>query len=1650
MRGMNNNDYINNRPYEVSVWTLQDSFISVLKWSDSEFKGTIQNPKMKLGSDGTQNFSFSIPMSLYIKDKWVDNPVWYNTTNGNLIANMRKIKVIFNKKTEEEEVVEFLITNVKQSHSNGIPMCDIESEGLAFHELGKRGYKIELSADVFYERDSEAFKDGLEIKDEEANPVIVNSLEPTIDYWCGAEECLDLTRADTDEEIKDPRRWYYRVEMDWSSYSDAGHRDPHKIYDEEYVSSWNGDGIAVQVESYREKWHVMDESHSNMYNLTQNIAKAFGVYCRYKYLYDNNYHIIGRLIIFYNNFFYEREGILEFTYPYTTNEVTRNIDSNDIVTKMIVDTIDDDSMTGFLSITNTEANKTQEDYILNFDYLYEVGTITEDQYQYISKYEEKIREANEEIIPYQDRISALNQEQIDVEAKLAIAEAGRIAAEQNRDDTQKEIDSLAASDGTANTTISYSTGITPIPYTEGSQSYYKIELATKGIISNTIKLYKSISGTTPTEPLKGWRVKTKDGQVVGVTHIVIDGVAPAQIYIKYDYDPAKYYTEILNTWTTRINKYKAEKREYSSRLDEIEGLLEGYQTDLKDALANKKALVEDFELMMGPALREGHWTPENYSDFGDKFIKTLSLPTYATGDSLPLLSEEEDKLSSMWDANLFPDEQKNYYLYSVNEIKKYYPCFRLNHNMCEKIYEILNSGEIPSIIYYDYAAADIEDKSYHWRSIPLGGGAELGFVLDTNEKHVRTVIIITEAEEMTDDEISQMKSSAKLGTISLTKPDNADYYTLDMNNLMDISQDVWYNEAVDFSIGDPPRATWVRPRLRFSTLGLQDGGNDVVIKYNDTLLENYTDYSILVREVQIADKRPSYYYITFKPQSLFMGGYPSIQEPVEPSNDEEEEEEATPMEPVSPEANAWTVLQKDINIRYNLSNSSTSVYLDALQVSKENAYPKVSYTLVPTVLNVDVMKYLYKYLNRIIRINDNELKLRDVYGYISELELDLDHPWQDSITIQNYKNKFEDIFSTITAQTESMQRREYTWTETMRAFTPQRQIKQEVLQKSLDTNNITYDFNNTRLSLSNMKGLIGTSDDGSIQVRDNGIFTATEKDENDEWIWQPAILPNGINASLIRAGQLNTEKILIYSGDDVKFQWNSEGLFAYRSILDDPDRAGTAIVNGTNDIDYTQYVVYDSDGLALTNIIDSVPVKLVEIGWDGLILRNKSATAMPAFYADNEGNLNLTGVITAISGKIGGWDITTTGIKGQYIQFVSSPNDPSQSGISLTGEPRNYPQTMMIGNTQYYACTQANDDTVYYSQNSSSHSVGSGGETVYYYKAEDRFVAPIKVRTATVQGTAPASITYDSDGSSTSTSQTVTYTYSYIADKDNSFITDVDGQRILYDGSNDLYSNWYEALKTKFGNTNVRQYVNYTQATVLESEVMSEGTYLTILTYIPTFSVIAETGAVSINNGTIGPFTIAENQFSGGTMASSTLNSCNLTDSYVKINDTDFTLSNIGYLIRDIAVNNANGDISVTRVNGTIVNFKMANTQFFKDQMLAAGKITSLKTSLKDSGTYAGNKAIVEVEAKTGNFTAKGTISLKSFYTKAYNAGYSAGYSAGGGGGGGGGGGDSSTISYAQNNRWTHVVTIDGVSSYESHTTDLSGGVCSKCGYHIP
>ena len=140
------------RPYEISIWNLQDGFISVLKPSDIELrgKGWIQDGQFSRKDDGIDTLSFSIPM--YINDDnggKRENPIWYNVINGTLIANMRKLKLIFNKRQENEKVFEFLIVKVTERHSQDQLFCDIEAEGLAYHELGKKGYKISLSAEEF-------------------------------------------------------------------------------------------------------------------------------------------------------------------------------------------------------------------------------------------------------------------------------------------------------------------------------------------------------------------------------------------------------------------------------------------------------------------------------------------------------------------------------------------------------------------------------------------------------------------------------------------------------------------------------------------------------------------------------------------------------------------------------------------------------------------------------------------------------------------------------------------------------------------------------------------------------------------------------------------------------------------------------------------------------------------------------------------------------------------------------------------------------------------------------------------------------------------------------------------------------------------------------------------------------------------------------------------------------------------------------------------------------------------------------------------------------------------------------------------------------------------------------------------------------------
>lgn len=1187
------------RNYEVSIWSLQDEFITVLKATNIDYKNILTTPKVKILTDGTQEISFSIPMYLYENGERKENPIWYNTRNGNLIINMRKIKVIFNKKTWAERVFEFIITKVTERHENDQLYCDVEGEGLAFHELGKIGYKISLSSQDFYDEDYKWFQEGA---NPETKPVA------NLQYW------LDkfLTPAPLGAKLLNSKTWYYSLNMDWSSYEDSQLRSNKKIYEESYTASWDGNLIPTRIEKYKEKERLVDIEESNIYNVTQKLAEIFGVFCKYEYQYDENYHIISRHVIFYNNFSQEKNGYIGLTYPYTAEKISREIDSSDIVTKMFVRSATNDySDSGWATIMNVEANPSLEDYVLNFDYLYNIKAITDEQYKAIKDYEKTMRYYNQTIIPVEQKIESLQDRLPDVEAEVTLA-TNAIQLDKERLNTANALlNNLDIQDGEEDGAITIGpdnpkTAVLLQDSTSatGSANAYYIKISEHGVLPETVKIYKTINFSRAeaqerlTNEIKtGTPVYDEFGNLIKITNLYATADESKVVYLTYQYTPKLYYDKVKKTWEARLAKDQADLSRAQTEKEELQADLATVQDQHQQLLQQQKAARQSFEHLMGAALREGYWQPEDFNDYGDSYVDGFKMPL----TSIETRQGGSGLTSTHWDDKLFDTELKDYYEVSAAQTRYKYPCIDLTYHLPQ----LKDKIDKLSFLFYDYLETSTnEHEARNLRSFSLGSQCQLGFCTVENSTTIHPVLLLTGVTSMSDDEIDFLKdiskSEAFLGHLTTTINETTHSIDMQADSYVTLQTSDWII---------PEKLVY--PRIEISSLFLKTGSDLLVVNYNEKELTNYEDYYVLNRDGS--------YYITIKPEIFASNG----------------------------------TLLGDLLVKFSLSNADISIYLDAQQIAKENAYPKVSYEVSPSVLNKDFVYDDYNQLARIANINDNDLKLENVQGYISEIDLDLNEEWQDSLVIKNYKSKFEDLFSTIVAQTESMKKSEYTIGLAASIFMANGQLSGDVVQESLRKVNLNYAFNNGALTIDEKNGIWGISDSGVVAMRGGGIFTATEQDAQGNWVWNTGIVPQGINADLITTGQLDTNRIKVYAGDRVRFQLNGDGLFAYKSFLQDLSQyADTLSQSARNtiesnylrvdDLDPAQFVVLEPEGLFLRakkgalvlnqNKTDyntlTRDVDRVAITWDGLTLRNYEGTR--TFFANADtGDLYLAGTIFA-------------------------------------------------------------------------------------------------------------------------------------------------------------------------------------------------------------------------------------------------------------------------------------------------------------------------------------------------------------------------------------------------------------------------------------
>lgn len=991
------------RDYEVSIWTLQDSFIAILKQSNLENKGTIQDPQITLKDDGDNTFSFKIPMYIrentgvtepFFKDGnvWRENPIWYTVRNGNLIANLRKIKVIFDKGGENEKVFEYIINNVKEEHEGYSKYCEVECGGLAFHELGKQGYEIELSQAI-YDKDVQDWKE---------NPTDTMPIN-NINYWI--------------EKVLAGSNWIYDINMDWSLYdgitgsrANNGVRQRTKVYDQPYISNWtlnktNSELVAnstVTDIDKLEKRRIVEKSQSNRYNLLMAIAETFQVFCRFEYEHDDNYHITNRKVIFYNNFVKEAERYVDLNYGYNVSKITREMDSTDLISKMYVSTLTGTgTLTNEVNLQDVDANLSLENYLFNFEYLYKIGTISQEQYEAVRELEVKLRGKNIKYIDNSKKLAQLKSEKIDLKAKIKFADDVIEQANLNINDAS-DISSKLESISEYTTTNPLSRAVIH-NYANPLLPYITIPRQLGGIIASGLTIYTEVdsNGTVKTDKkLANFIIDRDEYNFIKQINFPVteETEIPTYLYLVCKFEPKTPAKIIQEIWQGKRSQAEQDKTAAETRLGKEDKLkiedpnnttvyqdIDQLTKENDTILEEKRKLIESFERLMGPAIREGTWQPEDsYANYHTDENFTITLENNST--------DSEAAVGFIWDTELFDGELNNSYKFGVTDTRFYPAIFLDNVNI--NISDLNNLNFIYQDIYLDNE--DNEDnenkiKNNHFFYYGADNGCKFVFLKDSKE-NVHPALLLLGSDTM--DELiinntsysilDQLRKKARLSNISYNNDSFSENTIISEPETIDDKHPSIVQETTNYEI--------VYPRFFINADKYITTLPETKIYYDGEALKEFTDY-----------KAPQYrggkFYLTL---NIDLSNYKNSLE--------------------------------NYKFNYFRSSAGEAMYLDAVEVLRENSVPKVSYTVEPAALDKNFMLTAYNRLGQLAHINDQELKFENVRGYFSEMNLNLDKPWEDNYTIKNYKTKFEDLFSTIVAQTEAMQKNSQLFSAVSNAF----------------------------------------------------------------------------------------------------------------------------------------------------------------------------------------------------------------------------------------------------------------------------------------------------------------------------------------------------------------------------------------------------------------------------------------------------------------------------------------------------------------------------------------------------------------------------------------------------------------------------------------
>lgn len=307
-------------------------------------------------------------------------------------------------------------------------------------------------------------------------------------------------------------------------------------------------------------------------------------------------------------------------------------------------------------------------------------------------------------------------------------------------------------------------------------------------------------------------------------------------------------------------------------------------------------------------------------------------------------------------------------------------------------------------------------------------------------------------------------------------------------------------------------------------------------------------------------------------------------------------------------------------------------YYDALDTSYTSSRPQISYNIsVIRISSIEEFKNKVFHLGDISYVEDTEF-----FGYeedgvtpyreevvISEIISNFDAPQNDEIKVQNYKTQFEDLFQRITATTQTLQYTTGAYNNTVNNFTTTGELKDDVLQRSLEANNnLTLASDNDSVVITK-EGIVVTDPNNPakmIRITPSGVQLTTDKGAH----WTSAITANGIQPQALTAGPLATDKVNITDGEYPTFKWDKWGLSAY-SYEEDAAHGNkiTRIKDGTF-VRFDRYGLYGVDDETLPSdwhaTSDTEIVEKAQFGfiWGKFFMKSSSGDGSVQISSDND------------------------------------------------------------------------------------------------------------------------------------------------------------------------------------------------------------------------------------------------------------------------------------------------------------------------------------------------------------------------------------------------------------------------------------------------